>query len=279
VAAVAMFAYGVALSYSVLVQIAAAAGLPAWAHRLWPLGWELFMAAAALNALADQRHLRHQSGRWGRVPWYPWALVGLTAGGSILLNWFHPAIPLDPPPGWLTSLVYGLPPLEAVLAWHLFLGRLVHRTAHQPATVAGPADNPVQDDHAAAAVGTATPGPTAPADPIEDDAAGPPAGVLAEPGPSRRPAQPPPSLALRQDRPWDGDLLGRARRVATEFQTANGRPIGRDALRRALRVSNQTAGTLLRALRDQPPAENGDQDQDQVQDQVGERRLSTASAH
>ena len=41
--AVAMFAYGVALSYQVLHAIAAAAGLPARAARLWPLGFEAFM--------------------------------------------------------------------------------------------------------------------------------------------------------------------------------------------------------------------------------------------
>jgi hypothetical protein len=130
--AVAMFAYGVALSYSVLHQIATAAGLGELGARAWPLGWELFMASAALNVLAEQRHLRTQPSGWQRVPWYPWALTGLTAGGSILLNWFHPAIPLNPPPGWLVSLVYGLPPLEAVLAGHLFLQRIAHRR-HPPA--------------------------------------------------------------------------------------------------------------------------------------------------
>jgi hypothetical protein len=130
--AVAMFAYGVALSYSVLHRIANAAGLPAWAADLWPLGFEAFMASAALNALADQRQRHQRPEWWQRVPWYPWVLTTLTAGGSILLNWFHPAIPLDPPPGWLVSLVYGLPPLAAVFAWHLFLQRLAHRRHHQP---------------------------------------------------------------------------------------------------------------------------------------------------
>jgi Protein of unknown function (DUF2637) len=130
--AVAMFAYGVALSYSVLHRIALAAGLPSWAARLWPLGFEAFMASAALNALADQRQRGDRPDWWQRVPWYPWVLTGLTAGGSILLNWFHPAIPLDPPPGWLVSLVYGLPPLAAVFAWHLFLQRLAHRRQHEP---------------------------------------------------------------------------------------------------------------------------------------------------
>jgi len=125
--AVAMFAYGVALSYSVLHRIAQASGLPAWAADLWPLGFEAFMASAALNALAEQRTRAAQATWWRRVPWYPWALTACTAGGSILLNWFHPAIPLDPPPGWLVSLVYGLPPLAAVFAWHLFLQRLAHR--------------------------------------------------------------------------------------------------------------------------------------------------------
>jgi hypothetical protein len=132
--AVAMFAYGVSLSYSVLHRIALAAGLPSWAARLWPLGFEAFMASAALNALAEQRQRADRPDWWRRVPWYPWALTGLTAGGSILLNWFHPAIPLDPPPGWLVSLVYGLPPLAAVFAWHLFLQRLAHRRDREPAS-------------------------------------------------------------------------------------------------------------------------------------------------
>jgi steroid 5-alpha reductase family enzyme len=69
--AVGMFAYGVALSYSVLHAIAAAAGLPVWAARLWPLGFEAFMASAALNALAEQRHRRHLVAWSQRVPWYP----------------------------------------------------------------------------------------------------------------------------------------------------------------------------------------------------------------
>jgi hypothetical protein len=45
--AAGMFANGVALSYSVLHAIARAAGLPPWAARLWPLGFEAFMASAA----------------------------------------------------------------------------------------------------------------------------------------------------------------------------------------------------------------------------------------
>jgi hypothetical protein len=130
--AAGMFAYGVALSYQVLHAIAAAAGLPVWAARLWPLGFEAFMASAALNALAEQRHRRHLLAWSQRVPWYPWTLTGLTAGASIVLNWLHPAIPLDPPPGWLVSVVYGLPPLAAVFAWHLFLQRLAHRHHHDP---------------------------------------------------------------------------------------------------------------------------------------------------
>jgi hypothetical protein len=128
--AVAMFAYGVALSYSVLHRIATAAGLPPWAADLWPLGFEAFMASAALNALAEQRTRAAQPDWWRRVPWYPWTLTACTAGGSILLNWFHPAIPLNPPPGWLVSLVYGLPPLAAVFAWHLFLQRIAYRHHH-----------------------------------------------------------------------------------------------------------------------------------------------------
>jgi hypothetical protein len=168
--AAAMFAYGVALSYSVLHAIALAAGLPRWSARLWPLGFEAFMASAALNALAEQRH-RRQLPEWHqRVPWYPWTLTGLTAGASILLNWLHPAIPLDPPPSWLVSLVYGLPPLAAVFAWHLFLQRIAHHrraSAPEAGTVTGEAT---------------TPAPTGTAEPADRRG----------PGPDAKPAEPTP---------------------------------------------------------------------------------------
>jgi hypothetical protein len=253
-AAVAMFAYGVALSYAVLYAIAEAAGLPPWARRLWPGGWELFMASAALNALAEQRHLRGQHGL-KRVPWYPLALTGLTAGGSILLNWFHPAIPLDPPPGWLKSLVYGLPPLEAVLAWHLFLLRIAHRRHLAPAgTVpavpqpAGPKAGAGRDEP----TGTAgTGGPAAP-----------PTVAGRRMPPPPQPAGVPAGSDRSQPVRAEAGLLAQARAAAAEHQHTHGRPISRDALRHALRVSNQTAGALLRELRaDQ--ADPGGPSQDQ----------------
>jgi hypothetical protein len=272
-AAVAMFAYGVALSYAVLYAIAEAAGLPPWARRLWPGGWELFMASAALNALAEQRHLRGQHG-WRRVPWYPLALTGLTAGGSILLNWFHPAIPLDPPPGWLVSLVFGLPPLEAVLAWHLFLLRIAHRrhqasvtgtvpTISQPA---GPEDAGGQDEP----TGTAgTGGPAHPPTVVGRRVPPPPqpAGAPAGPGRSRPTAAPPPVGGT------DAGLLAQARAAAAEHHNTHGRPISRDALRQALRVSNRTAGALLRELRAGGTVADGQSDQAdpdrQPKDQTG----------
>jgi hypothetical protein len=255
-AAVGMFAYGVALSYAVLHAVAAAAALPGWAARLWPLGFEAFMASAALNALAEQRHRRHLAAGWQRVPWYPWTLTGLTAGGSILLNWFHPAIPLDPPPGWLVSLVYGLPPLIAVFAWHLFLQRVAHRR-HQapvpaetvPPTVLQPAGlDPHQDRDGE--VGTAAAGGPVPLPPT-------PLGR-----PSRSPARTPAAPArsrLVPARPiagtagvGDAGLLAQARAAATKHANTHGRPISRDALRQALRVSNRTAGALLHQLRANP---------------------------
>jgi hypothetical protein len=47
----------------------------------------------------------------------------------------------------------------------------------------------------------------------------------------------------------EGTLLERARRAAERHLAATGRPIGRDALRQQLRVSNQQASLLLRQLR------------------------------
>jgi hypothetical protein len=103
--AFAMFAYGAALSFDVLHTIAQATGLSPVLARLWPLGFETFMAVAAVAVLAEQRS------RPGRTPWYPWVLTALAAGSSIALNFGHPYIPLDPPPRLLVALVYGVPPI------------------------------------------------------------------------------------------------------------------------------------------------------------------------
>jgi hypothetical protein len=278
VTAAGMFAYGVALSYQVLHAIATAAGLPAWASGVWPLGFEAFMAAAALNALAEQRRRRHLAAWWQRVPWYPWTLTGLTAGGSLLLNWFHPAIPLDPPPGWLVSLVYGLPPLAAVFAWHLFLQRLADR--HHPAAPQADASG---HDHQ-----VPVPVPPGAGDPA-------PTGTLPAPGPAvplvlaRDPvatglvpapatgdgAGPTSSRARRRSRPSGptrtetgtgagaglavpAELVARATAVAQAFQAEHARPISRDALGRALHVGNRAAGELLRAVRATPPPAGDD---------------------
>jgi hypothetical protein len=85
--AFAMFAYGAALSFDVLHSIAQAAGLSPVLAWLWPLGFETFMAVAALALLAEQRSRPH------RTPWYPWVLTALAAGSSIALNFGHPYIP------------------------------------------------------------------------------------------------------------------------------------------------------------------------------------------
>ena len=257
--AVGMFAYGYALSYAVLHAIAAAAGLAPWAARVWPLGFESFMASAALNALAEQRHRRHLPEWHRRVPWYPWSLTGLTAGASLLLNWFHPAIPLDPPPGWLRSLVYGLPPLAAVFAWHLFLQRIAHR--RHPTTEAEASAVPVSVPAAAedATTGTVpTPDPadaTAAPGPVPAAAAGDGAGA----GRSRprRATRPRPARASAGTGA-SAELAERARTVAAAFQAEHGRPVSRDALGRALHVSNRVAGELLRAVRAPAPVPQAD---------------------
>jgi hypothetical protein len=85
------------------------------------LGFETFMAVAAVAVLAEQRTRPH------KTPWYPGVLTALAAGSSIALNFGHPYIPLDPPPRLLVACVYGVPPVTAPLAWHLFLLRLAHR--------------------------------------------------------------------------------------------------------------------------------------------------------
>jgi hypothetical protein len=98
--AFAMFAYGAALSFDVLHSIAQAAGLSRVLAWLWPLGFETFMAVAAVAVLAEQRSRPH------KTPWYPWVLTALAAGSSIALNFGHPYIPLDPHHGcwWPASM-------------------------------------------------------------------------------------------------------------------------------------------------------------------------------
>jgi hypothetical protein len=51
----AIFAYGAALSYQVLHTTARACGLSPPLARAWPLGFESFMAVAAVSVLAKQR--------------------------------------------------------------------------------------------------------------------------------------------------------------------------------------------------------------------------------
>ncbi len=53
--------------------------------------------------------------------------------------------------------------------------------------------------------------------------------------------------------PVPAELAERARTVAAAFEAEHGRPISRDALRRALHVSNRVASELLRTVRDPAP--------------------------
>jgi Protein of unknown function (DUF2637) len=144
--ALAMFAYGAALSFDVLHTIAQASGLSPTLAWLWPLGFETFMAVAAVAVLAEQR------ARPGRTPWYPWVLTALAAGSSIALNFGHPYIPLDPPPRLLVACVYGVPPVCAPFAWHLFLLRVAHRRRQHLGQDTRAMDQPGTPDRQDAAV-------------------------------------------------------------------------------------------------------------------------------
>jgi len=60
----AIFIYGAALSYDVLHAIAPACGLDSVLARLWPLGFETFMAVAA-SPPPPSAHPARRSGRHG----------------------------------------------------------------------------------------------------------------------------------------------------------------------------------------------------------------------
>jgi hypothetical protein len=98
------------------------------------------------------------------------------------------------------------------------------------------------------------PAPTPPSRPVRAVPAG-----HRRAGPRHQP--PPPRTAPGTAGGTDAGLLAQARVAAAEHQHAHGRPVSRDALRRALRVSNQTAGALLRLLR-ADPTDPQPQDQD-----------------
>jgi hypothetical protein len=162
--------------------------------------------------------------------------------------------------------VYGLPPLEAVLAWHLFLLRIAHRRHPAPVPAgtvpavpqrAGPEAD--QRDEPAGTAGASSPTHH----PAGDHPGGPlPSPARTPAGPDRsRPAPARPTVGTAGVQ--DAGLLAQARAAAADHDTTHGRPISRDALRQALRVSNRTAGALLRELRaDQADPHRPSQDQD-----------------
>ncbi len=107
--AFAMFAYGAALSFDVLHSIAQAAGLSPVLAWLWPLGFETFMAVAAVAILAEQRS------RPGQATLVP---VGTDRPGRGQLDRAELRPPLHPPgpaPRLLVACVYGVPPITAPL--------------------------------------------------------------------------------------------------------------------------------------------------------------------
>jgi hypothetical protein len=68
--------------------------------------------------------------------WPPWR-----PGSSIALNFGHPYLPLDPPPRLLVACVYGVPPITAPFAWHLFLQRVAHRRRQHTGQPIGASDH------------------------------------------------------------------------------------------------------------------------------------------
>jgi hypothetical protein len=96
--------------------------------------------------------LAERRARPGRTPWYPWVLTALAAGSSIALNFGHPYLPLDPPPRLLVACVYGVPPVCAPFAWHLFLLRVAHRRRRHAGQDPGAADHPGTPDRQDATV-------------------------------------------------------------------------------------------------------------------------------
>jgi hypothetical protein len=131
-----------------------------------------------------------------------------------------------------------------LLPWFL---RQFHAVTH-PAAEAEPGAVPVPAATAGQDTNTGTVPTPAPAEPVS----APGARHDASAGQSRprRAERPRPAEARTgAGAAASAELAERARTVAAAFQAEHGRPISRDALGRALRVSNRVAGELLRAVR------------------------------
>jgi hypothetical protein len=235
-----IFAYGAALSYDVLHTIARACGLGPVLAWLWPLGFESFMAVAAVSVLAEQR------ARPDRTPWYPWALTALAAGSSILLNFGHPYIPLNPPPRWLVAAVYGVPPVCAPFAWHLFLLRVAHHRRHTQDTAVLTIIQPPVGQDAAILV--------EPGEPTGQDAVTlTPAGLP----PGQDAPEPAPVLpSAPQDTPKDGESARAIVRVLLAHKVHDA-PVSWQDVQARTGVSRSRAYALLREERARLEHANG----------------------
>jgi hypothetical protein len=206
-------------------------------RRLRPARLMLVAAGLATWALNTAHALlvRHHLGVVAYDSLAPLLLIGWAEVGPWFLRQFRAADNHD-------TSASGLAAAE--------IGRQVTAAGTVPAAVGPVAEAgravPMAEPVASAAAATSRPGPRlADLRPFRSSA---PAGtMLAADERDGRPV----GRTGRADR--DG-LAEQARRLAAAHLAEHGRPISRDALRRALRVSNQVASQLLRAVNAQPPS-------------------------
>lgn len=117
-----------ALSYTALVELSIAAGIPATLAPLWPLCLDAFMAVASLVVL--RRELDGQPTRWA------WTVVGAVTVLSIAFNVVHA------PHNLISQAVYALPPAVVFASFEMLMSLIkmdIRRTTaaasvHVPAT-------------------------------------------------------------------------------------------------------------------------------------------------
>jgi hypothetical protein len=204
-------------------------------RRLRPARLMLIAAGLATWALNTAHALlvRHHLGVVAYDSLAPLLLIGWAEVGPWFLRQFRAAANPD-------TSESGLAAAET--------GRQTTAAGTVPAAVGPVAEAgravPMAEPVASAAAATSRPGP-APAD-LRPSQLSPPAGTT-------------PVTGERDGRPVgrtgraDRDVLAeQARRLAAAHLAEHGRPISRDALRRALRISNQVASQLLRSVNAQP---------------------------
>jgi hypothetical protein len=238
------------ISYSHMRQLAQDHGQAGWHAHAFPLSVDGLEIVASLVLLADRR-----AGR--KSGWLPWAALAIGTAGSLAANVAAAG------PAVISQVIAGWPALALLIAVKLLSGMLDQPAPSPRASAILPSPSADGTTHAAA------PSRTAPRDTARQSSGRPappgshadrpaPAAPAVLPHRERGPARALPDTDSGTDPPGAGLLP--AARAARDALRQGGEHLTGDALAARLRqnghpVRNSRLTPLLRALRDEPPAQ------------------------